>query len=672
MTESKTFAGRVISGDGDPLEVEVVVERDQIRMTSSSTEIAVWPVDGCHLERAGDEGFDIGEDGDAVHFEPDDVAGFGEVVEHVAAGTLAGLFVPAPASDTAWAEPDLPDSESELPVTQSADTSRAEPDLSSAAPELPVPLDGSGPFEIDVTLAGDPGSEIQIDPGPEDAGVGTGYLDTVAEVDLGFLPNTPREVEEAGEEAEVDDHADELLEPDAADEANDGLSADVGGSDHGEGESRGAEDDPVVEFEGTPEESELIGSDESGADGSPGSEIADEAAVGEDPAPSVIDAPAGEVIENTDDTSAGDGAEEHDRAPVEASLTDRIKSLGTENDDDGSELRRSFGQRLSRRRVAASPPPSPAGIDPATARAADDPPGPADGSDELSAGSEGIDLEAISAGVAPAEPVSDTAALAAAVDALREHAEPAEFAGTTVADTILEAQRSLRSSSSKASELPSRLKKAALFLGAVILLGGLGLGGYLAFQLLVSSDPDTPPATTLAAGATTVPSVTAPPATALPTTTAVPTTTIPPQPTAFELSAPEFVARWNDTADEFNPVLRLPSLLPGDFEFELTPYIAAVGSVGDGGSIDQISLLIDPSGPTDSDVLGIQAMGMMIAAVDPNLSGPERKALLAAMGFDVENPALVGVDGLSARNGVEYRLIFDNEAVELRFTASAA
>ncbi len=611
MTEARTFSGRVIPDDGEPLDVEVVVARDMIRMVSGVTEIGTWSVPGCHLEPAGDDAFTIGEDGDAVRFEPDDSPGFQDVVESVAAGSLAPLFANPPA----------------------------------AAEQA---LDSGGPFEIDVTVAGDPGGEIEIDPGPEDAGVGTGYVDTVSEIDLPGFANRDESAEpETGEHFEPSDQ-DQSAGPEAAEPEADEQSEPSEPSGQDQSAELEAGDDDHTEPLDEPEVDET-------SDVEPSEPAYDEADL-DDASAGVADAGAGDPqpLEGLSDDPAFSVDETSEESPEESPESEVSDDVG------GPELRRSFGQRLSRRRI---PPPPATPIEGTEGGSQPTEPAPS-----LEAGEAGIDLEAISAGVA--DPVSDTAALAAAVDALRENVEPGEISGTTVADTILEAQRSLRSSSSKASDLPDRMKKAAVFLGVLILLGGLGLGGYLAFQILVAARPAESVPTTVAAGGTTTPAVSTPPATTVPSSTAVPTTTAPRQPTAFELSAPEFVARWNDTADRFNPALRLPSLLPGDFEFQLTPYIAALGSVGETGSIAEITLLIDPSGPSDSDALGIQAMGVMIAAVDPNLDGQERKSLLASMGFDVEKPSLVGVDGLSARNGVAYRLVYDSEAVELRFTAS--
>ena len=89
------------------------------------------------------------------------------------------------------------------------------------------------------------------------------------------------------------------------------------------------------------------------------------------------------------------------------------------------------------------------------------------------------------------------------------------------------------------------------------------------------------------------------------------------------------------------------------------------------GSVDTVTMTIDPTGPSGADAVGLQAMGMMIAVADPNLDGPGRRDLLASMGLDVSKPILNGLDSATARGGVGYRLFYDDAAQRLYFTAAA-
>lgn len=231
----------------------------------------------------------------------------------------------------------------------------------------------------------------------------------------------------------------------------------------------------------------------------------------------------------------------------------------------------------------------------------------------------------------------------------------------TVADEIIASQRSLRSGS-KLTFDRTIFKKAAIGFGIVGVLAGVGFAVPVVLDFF--SEPDavaTPTPTTVAVTASTV----------VTETTAVTETTLASQfaESAFDLAAPAFVERWNEIAAGVSPNLRFRSSLPaGDFEVGFTPYIAMLGAseAGSGGSIDSFSLEIDPTGPSESDRLGIQALGLAIAVADPTLEPNERGAVLGEMGLNVRDPSLAGLDGRTTRNGIDYQLFYDAEAVMLR------
>ena len=161
---------------------------------------------------------------------------------------------------------------------------------------------------------------------------------------------------------------------------------------------------------------------------------------------------------------------------------------------------------------------------------------------------------------------------------------------------------------------------------------------------------------------------------ALTTTTLPPTTTVPTavRAEAFDVSSQQFVETWNAVADEVNPALRFRTLLPtGDFEAGFTQYIAMLGTIGPDATVDRFTIEVDPAGPSDSDQLGIQVLGVAIAVVDPSLEPAERAELLGELGLDVRNPELGGLDGQVTRNGVTYALRFDEESIRLLAVSSA-
>lgn len=244
-----------------------------------------------------------------------------------------------------------------------------------------------------------------------------------------------------------------------------------------------------------------------------------------------------------------------------------------------------------------------------------------------------------------------------------------EIGESTVADEVLASQRMLRNASSVSFD-PALLKKIGIGLVAAAVVVGLVLAAPIVLDFFATDEqpaPDTAAQTTMAD--------TAPPTTTADTT---PTTVVDPtvavDPTVFELSSSEFIERWNDTAASVSPNLRFRSSLPaGDFEVGFTQYIAMIGSSlpgTAGGALTSFTIEVDPTGPSSSDQLGIQALGLAIAVADPVLEPGERALLLAEMGLNVRDPQLQGLNGATSRNGIDYRLVFDAEAVMLRLSVS--
>lgn len=630
MQQPQNHPGRIELGDDEPLAVDLTVTADELRIASTLVDIGTWPLHHCLIIPLGGGKYSIEVDGDVIEYSPDDDAEFISFLDEVEADSE---------SSDDFSDRDNAGS-SDGPVDESSvsgSTDRAGDffDIDPGIGDVGLmgdtePHGASSPFAASVSEVG---VGTDHDDGEEEAAVSSsGSRQEPDDVGGHTSPARfgwgSRSIDPVGGTVQADDlglegdeFEDELAEyADDAEEVTDDLL------DLDEDEE---DEDDAPEFEG-------------GADTSPGE---DEGYVEDD-----YEDEEDYEDDEDDSANAGDWIEERGGAGsgvvpglAGESLISRInelkaKQVGGAEHGEGAEPvapAASGGGFLSRLR-----------------------------------GESNLNLEAISAEVDPEARTSDTEALAAAVDALK--LQPGDYEldeGGTVADAILASQRSLRSSSSKTSDLPDRLKKLAMISGVVILLAGLGLGGFVVIRFLVSSSSDSPPSTV--ASATTLDTSVSPTVPGTTVETVAPTTTgVPLEPVGFALSAPEFVQRWNATADTLDPQLRLPGLLPGEFDVQLTQYISARGSVGESGTVSSIEVVIDPTGPDDQDIIGIQALGVMIAAVDPNLSGPERKALLSSMGLNVDNPVLVGVDGVAALNGVQYGLVYDSVAVELRFRAS--
>jgi hypothetical protein len=92
--------------------------------------------------------------------------------------------------------------------------------------------------------------------------------------------------------------------------------------------------------------------------------------------------------------------------------------------------------------------------------------------------------------------------------------------------------------------------------------------------------------------------------------------------------------------------------------------------VGPDGTVDRFSLVIDPTGPANSDRLGIQSLGVAVKVMDPGSTGSSRAALLRSLGLDVNAPNLAGIDSSLDVDGIRYSLRYDPESVTLTLSVA--
>ena len=239
----------------------------------------------------------------------------------------------------------------------------------------------------------------------------------------------------------------------------------------------------------------------------------------------------------------------------------------------------------------------------------------------------------------------------------RVDGEDFEIGPNTVAAEVLDSQRTLRDHRLKSAA--SRVKPIAIVAGVLLVLGFFVLLGprALDFVLAYEGGPELPPPLT----------VTETPVAVFPVVSQLEGSTI------FERPAYEFIARWDVAAGPINEVLeirRLPAL--GPFDKGFTPFLTLVGVVLPNGAIDELSLVVDPSGPAEYDRVGLQALGVAIAAVDPDLSPEGRASLLRQLGLDVRAPQLDGVNGRTESHDIVYTLVYDLDTNLLTFTIAPA
>lgn len=242
----------------------------------------------------------------------------------------------------------------------------------------------------------------------------------------------------------------------------------------------------------------------------------------------------------------------------------------------------------------------------------------------------------------------------------------------TVASDILETQRSLREHQLKEIAKGKWLRWGGIAVATAAVIALFAFLTPRAIDFLQSYESDIAPPPEVAN--TTIPPTTAP--TATPDTAPVDTTpeALPiggEEGTIFDRPSPEFITRWDAAGGEIDDVLTFdgfPQL--GPFEERFTPFLAMNGIVQPDGTLDQFTLVIDPTGPAEYDRIGIQALGVAIATVDPERSPEGRASLLGELGLNVRQPLLEGIDGTAEAAGIAYTLVYDAAANLLTMTVT--
>ena len=103
------------------------------------------------------------------------------------------------------------------------------------------------------------------------------------------------------------------------------------------------------------------------------------------------------------------------------------------------------------------------------------------------------------------------------------------------------------------------------------------------------------------------------------------------------------------------------------FAFNAGPFVRIEGTAK-GGTVDRITFLGDPSGTVADDRKVLTALGLTIAMAEPELLPSGRKELLAALGLDIEEPDLAGLDGSLNYRDHRYTLRWDPEIARIVFT----
>ena len=250
-----------------------------------------------------------------------------------------------------------------------------------------------------------------------------------------------------------------------------------------------------------------------------------------------------------------------------------------------------------------------------------------------------------------------------------------ELGPNNVADEVLTSQRALRDHRVKGARRAKRLKVAAIagvLVGLVALIALLAPG---AIEFIQNYEGDAAPPPTLAVTETTVvtPPTTVPEDVPVPDSSTSTTLSAELAQSVFALPAPQFVARWDSAATIVDEVLEFDSNpIVGPFQEQFTPYLSFLGEVQPDGRLSGFSLVVDPAGPSEYDRIGIQALGVAVATVEPDRSPQGRAALIGELGLNVREPQLGGIDGSVESAGLQYTLVYDAETTLLTLTVAPA
>lgn len=175
--------------------------------------------------------------------------------------------------------------------------------------------------------------------------------------------------------------------------------------------------------------------------------------------------------------------------------------------------------------------------------------------------------------------------------------------------------------------------------------------------------PTTTPPAVAGATVTTTPPTTTPPTTTPPTTT---TTPLPPAGSVFEIGPSALAERWDIAVGSHSSSLVSGSLQENEeeFAFDAGPFVRLQGSTQD-GTVSRIAFVGDPSGTVEDDREVLTGLGMALSLVEPRLPPEGRRELLLALGLDIEDPDLGGLDNSLDYRGHTYWLRWDNDMERL-------
>lgn len=228
---------------------------------------------------------------------------------------------------------------------------------------------------------------------------------------------------------------------------------------------------------------------------------------------------------------------------------------------------------------------------------------------------------------------------------------------STIADQVVSvaATKTLRAARWLRSDIKDIGVKVAAVALASILLGGFAysiyvLAGGTGYEPEVFvEDPTT--------------SIPPRPSTTVPSS---PVVTVPVPPTTlFDTDLAQLTDRWNLIAEASRPELILIRDLTSPLLVSLTPFMTLEGVLDPNAGY--LTLRSTPTATPEGDGAILSSLGMMVAMSDPSLEPVDRRLLLEALGLDVRDPDLSGIDASLNYNGLNYRLTYFQDQNVLEF-----
>lgn len=135
------------------------------------------------------------------------------------------------------------------------------------------------------------------------------------------------------------------------------------------------------------------------------------------------------------------------------------------------------------------------------------------------------------------------------------------------------------------------------------------------------------------------------------------------------LKPDEFKDRFNQAATEFDSDLRITDLnvdegsVQDTFQYMLTSHLGLIGSINkQDGSIRSVTILGQGDGTAQSGLNIITSMGILIAAVNPEISPNKRGDILRELKIVGDNVDILNLDSETVCNGKKY---FVNSSKEI-------